>query len=200
MQYETINDVPSRYREQARMKMEQREKKSKPKQTEMKIEASEKKPRLKGHIIIPGTPTAKSRPKFNAHTHKAYTPEATKKKEKAIEKAWKNKYGDQMLSGTLRMKVFAAFDPPKSMSKKKRNYLIDNSIYHAKKPDLDNIYKLCCDALNGIAYADDSAIAYIIGGKFYADEPFTFIEIEEIPDRGKYITEYIEGLRNAENE
>ena len=39
-----------------------------------------------------------------------------------------------------------------------------------KKPDFDNIAKIICDALNGIAYKDDASIVSAIVEKYYADD------------------------------
>lgn len=47
------------------------------------------------------------------------------------------------------------------------------------KPDIDNIVKSCFDALNGIAYPDDSQIVSIFAYKEYALEPSVEITLEE---------------------
>ena len=40
-----------------------------------------------------------------------------------------------------------------------------------KKPDCDNIAKIVLDALNGIAYPDDSQIASLVVLKYYSEQP-----------------------------
>lgn len=48
------------------------------------------------------------------------------------------------------------------------------------KPDIDNVIKVICDALNGIAYKDDTQIIKVTAEKFYSDEPKVIVEIEEL--------------------
>lgn len=53
-----------------------------------------------------------------------------------------------------------------------------------KKPDFDNIGKICCDALNGIAFHDD---AQIVDGrviKLYAEQPRIEVEIWRLGQNG----------------
>ena len=54
--------------------------------------------------------------------------------------------------------ILAYFEPPKSISKKKRAEMLEGKIWPAKKPDSDNIAKVVLDALTGIAYHDDTQI------------------------------------------
>lgn len=47
---------------------------------------------------------------------------------------------------------------PKSASKRKQMLMTSGALFPLKKPDLDNMMKIVCDALNGIAYKDDVQI------------------------------------------
>lgn len=47
---------------------------------------------------------------------------------------------------------------PKSASKQKQMLMTSGALFPQKKPDLDNIMKIVCDALNGFAYRDDAQI------------------------------------------
>ena len=47
-----------------------------------------------------------------------------------------------------------------------------------KRPDVDNLLKLVCDALNGVAWKDDSDIASTFAVKGYSEVPRTEIEIK----------------------
>lgn len=48
------------------------------------------------------------------------------------------------------------------------------------RPDLDNLLKLICEALQGNAFKDDSRIVVLRGTKAYApdDQPMTFVQIK----------------------
>jgi Holliday junction resolvase RusA-like endonuclease len=77
------------------------------------------------------------------------------------------------------MKITAYFKPAESLSKRKKENLILNR-WCDKKPDLDNIAKAVCDALNKIAYEDDSQITFMMLSKEYSEEDKIEVEIERL--------------------
>lgn len=48
--------------------------------------------------------------------------------------------------------------------------MMERNILPLKKPDMDNIVKVVADALNGVAYHDDTQIALLSASKIYSDE------------------------------
>ena len=46
--------------------------------------------------------------------------------------------------------------------------------------DIDNVVKAVADALNGLAYADDSQIVYVVASKTYSEFPETVVTIWEM--------------------
>lgn len=54
----------------------------------------------------------------------------------------------------------------------------DGKINPLKTPDTDNIAKICLDALNNIAYPDDSQITTLLVIKKYSEEPRVEITLE----------------------
>lgn len=67
------------------------------------------------------------------------------------------KAGVRELVGPLEISVTTNTRFPKSWSMKRRAA----TFYVTGKPDCDNVLKLICDAMNGIAYHDDSQIAAV---------------------------------------
>ncbi len=119
---------------------------------------------------VPGEPVRKGRPRFTRTGH-PYTPGKTGSYESLVRLA----YGG---SGTIfpkgvpvRVKITAYFGIPKSASKKRRAMMIAGDIAPTKKPDFDNIQKIICDALNGVAYHDDSQIVKADIEKVYSTTP-----------------------------
>ena len=57
-------------------------------------------------------------------------------------------------------------------------------ILPTKKPDADNIAKVICDALNGVAYGDDAQICKLCVSKRYqaveGSTPYTVVEVEKV--------------------
>lgn len=61
----------------------------------------------------------------------------------------------------LEISIIALFSSPKSIDKKLKNSMLTGDILPTKKPDSDNIIKIILDALNCVAYRDDSQICKV---------------------------------------
>ena len=79
---------------------------------------------------------------------------------------------EKPLSGPLLMRLTFHLPRPTSLPKK--------IAHHVKKPDIDNLFKAIADALNGIAYVDDSQIVALFVRKIYSENPGAEIEVDEI--------------------
>ena len=76
----------------------------------------------------------------------------------------------QLLQGPLQVSIKAYFPVPKSTTKKNREQIEAGHLLPTKKPDADNIAKVVCDALNQVAYSDDTQIIKLEVSKLYADD------------------------------
>ena len=120
-------------------------------------------------FTVPGEPRAKERPRvYNGH---AFTPDKTKHYEAEVKFWYYQCVGREKLDGEIKAEINAYYKIPKSVSKKKRQQMIDGTIRPTKRPDLDNVAKSILDALNGIAYHDDSAVVSLHVEKWWSDEP-----------------------------
>lgn len=129
---------------------------------------------------VPGKITGKARPRVNTETGRAYTPTNTKDYEILVKQYFKIKYPRyEMLQGRVKVKIIAYFLIPKSTSQKQQKLMIENELSPTKKPDIDNIIKIVLDALNKMAFKDDSQITKIDIEKKYSLEEKVYIKIEE---------------------
>lgn len=71
------------------------------------------------------------------------------------------------LAAPVTLKVDALFSVPKSYSKARAASCRANEARPTAKPDADNILKAVADALNGVAYSDDSAVVEMHVAKRY---------------------------------
>ena len=131
-----------------------------------------------------GVAVGKGRPKFstvNGHAV-AYTPAKTANYETLVRLSYQQQIGSFMFDKDkpLRAIIRAFFPIPKSASKKKREQMEAGKIRHTKKCDADNIAKACLDALNGIAFYDDSQVCELSISKFYGNTPKVEIIIDEV--------------------
>ena len=137
-------------------------------------------------LIILGEPMGKQRPKFSTANGfvKTYTPEKTQSYENLVKYAYQEKYGEMVFRPHSQIKahIIAYYGIPKGHYKfhKRTNTIeldrigrdmLGGYIRPTKKPDTDNIAKICLDSLNGIAYPDDSQIVELTVEKWYAKEP-----------------------------
>jgi len=128
-------------------------------------------------FTIDGAPTGKARPRVT-RTH-TYTPQKTVDYENLVKWSYAKAKGKEHI-GALRVTIKAYFKPPKSASKATVNSMLTDKIFPTKKPDGDNIAKACIDALNGVAYKDDSQIIDLIVYKRYEARERVEMSIEEI--------------------
>ena len=91
----------------------------------------------------------------------------------------RNKNGERMIPQgvPVRLTVRVFYPRPKSM--------VGFSVWKTSKPDLDNLVKTIKDALNGVAYHDDSQVCQDGGSsKQYSTQPITVeyahVEIAEL--------------------
>lgn len=72
----------------------------------------------------------------------------------AIQHAWSDG-DDAAFVGPVEMQIIAVFPRPKSLTKKRGE---NPRLPKVTKPDGDNVYKAIADALNELAYHDDSQV------------------------------------------
>ncbi len=132
---------------------------------------------------VVGAPVGKRRPKFS--TIHGYA-QALKPKEDVIyenlvkimfQQVKPNNYS--MFNKPIKMKIEAYFAIPKSFSKVKQSQALEGKLLPLTKPDADNIAKIICDALNDVAYKDDTQIVELAIIKRYAMEPKVKITLDE---------------------
>ena len=119
-----------------------------------------------GHPIAKGRPRFSTRGKFPV----AYTPEKTKTYESEVGMMAKAAMGaSKALEGALEAFIYVTFPVPPSYSKKRTEACLNDTEKHTKKPDLDNVVKICLDGMNGIVFKDDSQITSIHSTKVYGE-------------------------------
>ena len=133
-------------------------------------------------FVIEGKIKGKGRPRFSHYGKyvKAYTPADTASYENLIKLQFRVSCGDWYSEQPLKMKIKAIHGIVKSVSKKDRAKMLSDEIKPTKKPDADNIVKIICDALNGVAYKDDTQVVELEMSKVYGEQEKVIVEITEI--------------------
>ena len=146
-------------------------------------------------LTILGEPMGKQRPRFSTFNGyvKTHTQKETVNYESKVVYEYKQNYEKMMFehNSELIVEIVAYFSIPKAHYKyhKKTNSIdLDKNgelmaqgfIRPTKKPDCDNIAKIVLDALNGIAYPDDSQVVSLDIEKRYTDsQPRVELTIKE---------------------
>lgn len=116
---------------------------------------------------------------FGGHA-RAYTPSKTRRYEDLIRlEAGRAMEGREHLDGALLVRVRAFMPIPKSLNKSKTAAAILGELRPQTKPDVDNFAKVI-DALNGIAWRDDSQVVQLTVSKHYSDRPRLELFAEEL--------------------
>jgi crossover junction endodeoxyribonuclease RusA len=114
-------------------------------------------PQDSAYLVIPGEPVSKERPRFNPKSGSAYTPAKTKAAEKVVAKLYSDECGMKFTDAVaLSITCF--------VSNKRRR-------------DVDNMGKLILDALNGVAYVDDSQVHDLVVKKRYTSKERARVEV-----------------------
>lgn len=133
---------------------------------------------------VPGQPFGKQRPKFSRKGQyvNTYTPGETVSYENLVSLMYQQAARGKMFSegAMLDVRIIAYYEIPKSTSKKKRKAMLEHKIRPTKKPDIDNVIKVVADALNKVAYRDDTQIVDCQCRKFYAESPKVDVMIKAI--------------------
>lgn len=132
-------------------------------------------------FTIPGKPQGKARARtfYNSKLKRmqSITPENTVLYENLVKQMYNGPYYPE---GALKLTITAYFEIPKSTTKRTREEMLNGTVKPTKKPDADNIAKVICDALNGVAYKDDTQITLLTVHKEYTNgEPCVLCNLEE---------------------
>ena len=133
---------------------------------------------LVAEFKVEGEPVGKARPRVTRWG--TYTPTKTSNYEKLVIWSYAEKY-KSVCELPLKVRIQSYFEIPKSWSKKKKELAREGKLLHTSRPDCDNLAKAVLDALNTVAYKDDSQICEIEVSKGYSvAEPYTSVEIYSI--------------------
>lgn len=136
-------------------------------------------------FIVPGEPQGKARARtwYDPRVGKvaSKTPENTVVYENLVKLCYQSvSRNHRFLDDTpLQVEIRAYFSIAKRTAKKWLPGMLVGRIRPTKKPDIDNITKAILDALNKVAYKDDSAIVRFSIEKYYSDSPRVEVTIGE---------------------
>ena len=100
--------------------------------------------------------------------------------EKIIKYLLKKYIPKEPLKSVLKIQVFCYMPIPSGTSKKKRELMKTQAVYHTKKPDVDNLLKNILDCMTSLKFwKDDAQVAIVEGYKVYSDTPRWEIDLAE---------------------
>lgn len=128
-------------------------------------------------IDVLGYVAAKPRPRFTRAGH-AYTPSSAKEAEYRIATEWASQVGAR-LEGPLAVAIVVTLARPQGHYGA-RGLRPSAPAVPVTRPDVDNYAKTALDGLNGVAWADDGAVARLTVEKRYGEMPGWRIEVEQL--------------------
>ena len=130
-------------------------------------------------FTVYGVPVAKGRPRFTRKGF-AYTPKKTSEAEFDFKMQSLKFKPPVPLDCPLKLTARFFFPIPDSMPKKFKAAAEGETMPHTKRPDLDNVFKLVADAMNGIFFKDDNLLADVRIEKRYSVRPRVEVCLEPI--------------------
>jgi Holliday junction resolvase RusA-like endonuclease len=134
-------------------------------------------------FVVPGAPVGKGRPKFARRGNfvATYTPEKTANYENLVKvTAHSAMRGTPLIEGPVRLDLKLFVTPPASWSKKKTALALGGAVLPTTKPDIDNVLKGICDAMNGVVFMDDKQVCEVSVTKRYAATPEVAVHVSEM--------------------
>jgi Holliday junction resolvase RusA-like endonuclease len=131
-------------------------------------------------FTVPGNPQGKARPRF-CRGH-AVTPQKTRDYEALAAVLYRRaSRGVSFTDGeAIRLCVYAYYPFPANAKAAEKEKMQRGELLPLKKPDLDNVVKIILDALNGVAYRDDTQVAEIHAAKHYSADPRVIVTVETV--------------------
>lgn len=126
---------------------------------------------------VDGKPQGKGRPRLGKqHT---YTPKRTVDYERKVKESYVDATNHTFGKSPVKAEILAVFAVPKSTRKSLIGRMISGLIKCIKRPDVDNIAKSILDALNGIAYYDDSQVYKLTVEKVYGTDDKVIVRLRD---------------------
>lgn len=127
-------------------------------------------------VFLEVKPTPKSRPRLGKNSN-VYTPKRTSDAEAEIRLLLKLHMSKNFIKITEKPLIVSATFHYKENRSAKIN---PGFIYKISRPDIDNIFKLVADAMNGIVYHDDCQIVKMESSKIYGPADGIDLKVIEI--------------------
>lgn len=128
------------------------------------------------NLTILGTPKPKQSARFYAKGNKVFSFQKKEVVQNERNIAFEVKQQLPMcfkpFDEPIGVEVLYVFPPKESFTKKQKEFLREGGIiYKDTKPDVDNITKMCLDAMQGVVYINDSRICEYKATKQYGNSP-----------------------------
>lgn len=133
-------------------------------------------------FVVPGEPQGKGRPRIGRVGQHArmFTPAKTVAYEGLIALAAQEAMaGRELIAGPVLLEMRMLHPIPRSWSKKRQALALAGEVMPTVKCDADNCLKAVSDALNGVAWKDDTQVVNVALAKRYADAPR--VEVRIVP-------------------
>lgn len=132
-----------------------------------------------------GEPVPQARSRTVRRGGKSITYDPNSKLKEGYKWQIRSQYREEPLTVPVAMDVVFMMPIPKSTSKTKTAAMMNGTIHHMKRPDVDNMLKLVNDVLNNLVFKDDSQVIEIHARKIYSSKPGTYIRIIPVENQTK---------------
>jgi Holliday junction resolvase RusA-like endonuclease len=134
-------------------------------------------------MVIPIIPAAQMRARAAVRNGHAIAYKAAKQRhaEDSLIALMRQYRPVEPISGPVMLLVTAYMPIPQSWSKKRRLEAVEGTVYHDKRPDVDNLLKQVADCMTQLSFwNDDTQVAEVTAKKVYSVNPGWEIILEAL--------------------
>lgn len=136
-----------------------------------------------------GDPVPQARARTFRRGSKSITYDPMAKLKEGYKWQIRSQYREEPLTVPVALDIVFMMPIPKSTSKTKTAAMLNGTIYHIKRPDLDNLEKFLLDVLNEVVLKDDAQIVELHARKIYSSKPGTYVRIIPVANQTKQTNE-----------
>lgn len=143
-------------------------------------------------FFVPGVPVGKQRARSSTRittgangkakaATRHYTPAETVNYEALVSWTAKKAFGPlPLIAGPVDIELRIFLPVPASWPKRRRELALAGLVLPTVKPDVDNIEKAICDALNKVVWKDDAQVCDVVKSKRYSEQPGVRVTVKPI--------------------
>ena len=144
-----------------------------------------------------GDPVPKKRARTFNHHGKIVTWDSQDKLKEGYKWQVRAQYREEPITSPVILDIVFLMPIPKSTSKVKQRAMLNGTLHHMCRPDVDNLQKFVLDVLNDVVLKDDAQVVEIHAKKVYSSKSGTVVRIIPMENQCNQTVKHAHDQRNS---